>query len=81
MAIGTNSVLMALKIRYLLTVALFPALTGSDVRTWWLKSPHCWLILSAILIPHDRLDDALLYAVLEGDFGICQFDGAKSAGI
>ncbi|WP_336865823.1 SIMPL domain-containing protein, partial [Peribacillus frigoritolerans] len=36
---GTNSVLMALSL----------ALTGSDVRKQWIKSPHCWLNLSAIL--------------------------------
>lgn len=31
-------------------VALFPALTGSIGRKQWLKTPHSWLILSAILI-------------------------------
>lgn len=36
-------------ILYFLTVDLFPALKGSNFRKWWLKTPHSWLILPAIL--------------------------------
>lgn len=43
-------------------MALSPALTGSDDRKQWLKTPHCWLNLSAILIlelEYGNLDDEM----------------------
>jgi DNA replication protein DnaC len=46
-------------------VAHFPAFSGSNVRKQWLKTPHSWLILSAILsrqfykVKYVRLPDLL----------------------